>query len=96
MNQMNPIAGMAQNVLSNAARNNPVFGLVNAFRSGNNPMTLLQNMAKSNPQVNQMMNMVQGKTPQELLSFTKNVAAERGTTIEQVAQQLGIQIPQGK
>lgn len=96
MNQINPIAGMAQNMLSNAARNNPVFGLINAVRSGGNPMALLQNMAKSNPQVNQMMNMVQGKTPQELLSFTRNVAKEKGTTIEQVAQQLGIQIPQGK
>lgn len=97
MNQpMNPMAGMMNNVIGKAMQNNPILGVLQAARNGGNPMVLLQNMAKSNPQVAHVMNMVSGKSPAELESFARNVAKERGTTLEQVAQQLGIQIPQRK
>lgn len=57
-------------------------------------MNLLQQMAHSNPQVNQVMQMVNGKNPQQLRQMAENVAKEKGTTIEQVAQSLGMSIPQ--
>lgn len=93
---MNPVAGMMNNMVQKTMGNNPVFALMNAMRNGGNPQALLQQMAKSNPQVAQVMNMVSGKSPAELESFARNVAKERGTTLEQVAQQLGIQIPQSQ
>ncbi len=94
---MNPMVGnMMNNMIQKTIQGNPVLSLLSAMKNGGNPMALLQNMSRTNPQVAQVMNMVKGKSPAELESFARNVAKERGTTIEQVAQSLGIQIPQGK
>ena len=59
-------------------------------------MQLMQQMARMNPQVNQVMQMMNGKNPQQLRTMCENMCKERGTTIEQVAQQMGIPIPGGK
>ena len=56
-------------------------------------MQMLQQLAGRNPQAAQVLRMVQGKTPQQLRSMAENMCRERGVSIEQVAQQLGIQIP---
>lgn len=76
--------------------NNPVMMMVNMMRSGGNPMTLMQQMARSNPQINQVMQMMNGKNPSQLRSMAENISKEKGTSIEQVAQQLGISVPSGK
>lgn len=67
--------------------------LMNMVRNGGNPMQMLQQLAGRNPQAAQVLRMVQGKTPQQLRSMAENMCRERGVSIEQVAQQLGIQIP---
>lgn len=59
-------------------------------------MQLLQQMARSNPQVNQVIQMMNGKSPDQLRQMASNMAKERGVSLEQVAQQLGIPIPGGK
>lgn len=76
--------------------NNPLFQMINLARNGGNPMQLMQQMARSNPQVNQVMQMINGKSPQQLRTMCENMCKERGTSIEQVAQQMGIPIPGGK
>lgn len=73
--------------------NNPAMQLMNMVRNGGNPMQLLQQMAGRNPQAAQVMRMIRGKNPNQLRSMAENMCRERGTSIEQVAQQLGIQIP---
>lgn len=73
--------------------NNPILQMVSMARSGKNPMALMQQMAKSNPQVNQVMQMMNGKSPAQLKAIAENVAKEKGTTVEQVAQQLGLSLP---
>ncbi len=73
--------------------NNPIMAMINMARSGGNPMALIQQMAGSNPQVAQMMNMVRGKNPQQLKSMAENMAKERGTSLEAVTQQLGLNMP---
>ncbi len=73
--------------------NNPLMAMINLARSGGNPMALIQQMAGNNPQVAQMMNMVKGKNPQQLRSMAENMAKERGTSIENVTRQLGLNIP---
>lgn len=72
---------------------NPMMQLVSLMKSGGNPQQLLMNMAQNNPQVQQVMQMVQGKSHAELRQMAQNIAAQRGTTIEDVARQLGITIP---
>ena len=70
--------------------NNPLMQLISMTRQGNNPMQLIQQMAANNPQAAQAMKIMQGKSPEQLKQIATNMAKERGMTIEQVIQQLGI------
>lgn len=77
----------------NPMMNNPAMQLMNMVRSGGNPMQLLQQMAGRNPQAAQVMQMIRGKNPQQLRTMAENMCRERGTSVEQVARQLGISLP---
>ena len=70
--------------------NNPMTALISAARNGGNPLQMMQQMMGNNPQMRQFMQMVNGKNPQQLRQMAENVAKERGTSIQVVAQQLGI------
>lgn len=98
MNQtINPIVGnMMNNMVGKVMGNNPIFALMNVMKNGGNPMTLIQSMAQKDPRVAQAVKMMEGKSPAQLETMVRNMCAERNTTVEQVAQSLGIQIPQGK
>ena len=70
--------------------NNPMIALVNAARNGGNPMKMIQQFAAQDPQMRQFMQMVQGKSPQQLEQIAHNMAKESGTSIEAVMRQLGL------
>ena len=53
-------------------------------------MALLQQMAVQNPQAAQVMQMMRGKTPQQMEQIARNMAKERGTSVEDIARQLGL------
>lgn len=76
--------------------NNPMMQMMGLLRSGKNPNAILQTMAMNNPQVRQVMQMMHGKSPDQLRQMASNMAAERGTTVEDIARQLGIQIPSNR
>jgi len=65
--------------------------MVQMVMNGGNPMTMLQQMG--DPRAMQALNMLQGKSPAQLQQMAINMAQERGTTVEDVARSLGIQIP---
>ena len=78
--------------------NNPMVGnllaaMMQMMRSGGNPMYLLQQLAAQEPQVSQAMRMIQGKSPQQLRSMAENMAKERGVSLEGMANQMGITLP---
>ena len=73
--------------------NNPMMALMQAMRSGGNPMTMLQNMARTNPQAAQAMRLIEGKNPQQLQQIATNMAKERGISVNDIAKQLGISLP---
>lgn len=75
---------------------NPMMQMISMLRGGMNPQTMLENMAQNNPQVRQVMQMMQGKSPAELQKMAENMAAQRGTTVEDIARQLGITIPSNR
>lgn len=75
---------------------NPMMQMVGMLRNGKSPQQFLMQMAQNNPQVRQVMQMMQGKSPAELRQMADNIAAERGTTVEDVARQLGIMIPSNR
>lgn len=76
--------------------NNPMMQLVSLMKSGRNPQQLLMTMARNNPQAMQVMQMIQGKSPEQLQQMAHNMAAQRGTTVEDIARQLGITIPSNR
>ena len=76
--------------------NNPMLQIQQMMRAGKNPNAVLQIMAQSNPQVRQVMQMMNGKSPAQLEQMARNMAKERGTTIEDVARSLGIVIPSNR
>ena len=69
---------------------NPIFQLANIARNGGNAMQMLQRMAAQNPQAAQAINMIQGKTTQQLQQIATNMARERGTTPQEIARSLGL------
>ena len=69
---------------------NPIFQLANVARNGGNAIQMLQRMAEQNPQAAQAINLIQGKTPQQLQQIATNMARERGTTPQEIARSLGL------
>lgn len=69
---------------------NPTFQLANIARNGGNAIQMLQRMAAQNPQAAQAINMIQGKTPQQLQQIATNMAQEIGTTPQEIARSLGL------
>lgn len=76
--------------------NNPVMSMLSAMQSGRNPSLILRQLANTNPQARQVMQMVNGKSPDQLRQMAENLAANQGTTIEDVARSLGISIPSNR
>ena len=76
--------------------NNPMMQIVRMMRSGKNPQQLLMYLAQANPQVRQAMQMMQGKSSADLKKMAESMAAERGTTVEDIVRQLGISIPSNR
>lgn len=69
---------------------NPIFQIASLARNGGNAMQMLQRMAAQNPRAAQAINMIQGKTPQQLQQIATNMARERGTTPQEIARSLGL------
>lgn len=67
-----------------------VMQMVQMMRTGGNPMQMMQQMAAQNPVMRQAMDMARGKSPQELRQIADNMARQRGTTVEDIARQLGL------
>lgn len=76
--------------------NNPMGMMIQLLQSGRSPNAILAMMARQNPQARQVMQMMQSKSPQQLQQIAQNMARERGTTIEDIARSLGIQIPSNR
>lgn len=76
--------------------NNPLKALMQLARSGGNPMQMLSQMAGRDPRATQAMKLIQGKSPQELRQVAENMAKERGMTLDEIARQMGVNLPNGK
>lgn len=74
-------------------QNNPFMALAQMMKNGGNPMPIIQQAARANPQLNQFLQMVNGKSPEQLKQMAMNIAKEKGTTVEEVAQQMGLSVP---
>ncbi len=76
--------------------NNPVFALMQIAKNGGNPMRAIQQLAGRDPRAAQAMKLMQGKNPQQLQQMAENMAKERGIDLNQMASQMGIELPREK
>lgn len=67
--------------------------LIQMLQQSGNPMQMLTGMAQTNPQLGQVMQMVNGKTPAEIERMAYDLARQRGVDLNQFARQLGIRLP---
>lgn len=68
--------------------------MLGALQKAQNPMALLNQLAKQNPQLKRVMEVMQGKSPQELKAYVQNVAQTQGVDLNKLAQKMGLQLPQ--
>ena len=99
-NFFNNLGGMAQNVLGSmkqmgqvATEAEQVMQIIRLYKSGGNPMQMLSQMAQSNPQMGQAMQMLQGKSPQQIQQMVQTMANQNGIDLNALAQQYGLQLP---
>lgn len=71
--------------------NNPL-QLIGMLQNANNPMALMQQVLGTNPQFKQVMQIAQGKSPQELEQYVRNLYQSQGKDINQTARQFGLNI----
>jgi hypothetical protein len=71
--------------------NNPM-QLMMMIRNSNNPMGMIQQMFGNNPQYSQIMSMIQGKSPQQIEQYVRNLYQSQGQDINQIASQFGLKI----
>lgn len=74
-------------------QNNPFMALAQMMKNGGDPMPIIQQAARMNPRMGQFLQMVNGKSPEQLKQMAMNIAKEKGTTVEAMAQQMGFSIP---
>ena len=63
--------------------------MLQAARMGISPKQFFQQNA-GNPQIAQLAQIAQGKNRDELMKTAENMAKERGTSLDVIAQQMGI------
>ena len=68
--------------------------MFNLLSNAKDPMNLLQQMSSNNPQLKRVLEVINGKSPQELRQYVENTAKTQGVDLNQLAQKLGLQIPQ--
>ena len=82
---------VAAGVQNSPQANSPFAMVMRLIQSGGNPMTMLSQMG--GPQAQEAMGLIQGKNPQQLRETAEKMAQERGTSIEAIAQRLGLSLP---
>jgi uncharacterized protein YidB (DUF937 family) len=50
-------------------------------------------LAQKNPVFRNALNMANGRTPEQIIGMAQQMAQQRGVDLNQVAQQLGMQLP---
>lgn len=63
--------------------------MMQAAQQGMSPQQFFQQYA-GNPEVAQIAKIAQGKNREQLMQTASNMAKERGTSLETIAQQMGI------
>ncbi len=87
----NPLLNMmGGNQIQAMMKNNPFMNLINMAKNGGNSAQMLQQMAGQNPQLKQVMDMANGKSPSEMGNMINQMAQQKGIDLGELAKQLGM------
>ena len=85
---------MASSLFGQQTPQNPQSNLLSqlmaAARAGKSPQEVLPQLARQHPVVKQAMDIISGNAPQQVTGMIQHMAAQRGVTIPQLMQRLGI------
>lgn len=85
VNQMNTSNFMA------GIQNSPIMKIAQMMKSGGNPQALLQQMmGGNNSQMQQVMQMVNGKSPSDMGAMINDLAKQRGVNVKDLVSTLGV------
>lgn len=87
---LNDMANAAKQIGQMGNNLDAISKMVNACNNGGNPMQLISAMAQSDPRFARVSKILDGKSPEQLRTIAENMCRERGTTVEQMAQNLGL------
>lgn len=73
--------------------NNPIMQMMGMLQNSKNPMAVMKQLAGQNPQLKQVMEITQGKTPQQMQQMAENLAKQKGVNLQEFMQQMGINRP---
>jgi len=76
--------------------NNPLTQITQLLQAGKNPNAVLQMMLQQNPQARAAMQMFGGKGQNQMEQIVRNMCAQRGITVEDLARSMGITIPSSR
>ena len=65
---------------------------IQALQKGANPNQLMMQLTQNNPAVRQAVQMVNGKTPDQIRDMAQQMARQRGVDLNQLMQTLGIRL----
>lgn len=71
---------------------NNMLQMISMLTQSPNPMMLLQQLMGSHPQFKQIMQIANGKSPQELEQYVRNLYQSQGQDINQIASQFGLKL----
>lgn len=62
------------------------------FQNTQNPMAVMQQISKHNPQLQGLLQNLQGKNPAQLKEYAMNMAQSRGINLQDYLKQFGLNI----
>lgn len=72
---------------------NPLAQLAQIAKQGQSIYPALMQMSRGDPRMMQAMQMMQGRSPDQMRQMVLNMARERGIDLNQMAQMYGLRIP---
>ena len=72
---------------------NPLMQMAGMLRQGRNIMPMFAQMSGGDPRVGQFMQMMQGRSAQDMRQMAFNMARERGVDLSRLAQMYGLNLP---
>lgn len=68
--------------------------LAQMARQGGNPRQFMTQAVQRSPRLQRAMQQINGKTPDQIMSMAEQMAQNMGVNLQEVANRLGVQLPQ--